>query len=241
MKAEESARLVRELRERLDLTQEQFAQRIGVTYSTVNHWENGKRTPQPFLLERLRALEKEVLEGGVDGAQQSSPRHTPPTSSSPAWQDAIALPGPGAEGQVKESGGSHGWGLPAVRQWVRKAENDLRNAEHTLTMPEDCPSDTVCFHAQQCVEKYLKALLTHLEIQHPPTHSIGVLISLIPSRERPGLGKRDQERLTEYATVTPYPGEYEPIRIEEAGTAVEIARRIRDRVRGGLPGEVLGG
>lgn len=43
--------------------------------------------------------------------------------------------------------------VAVVRQWVQKAENDLRNAKHTLTMGEDCPYDTVCFHAQQCVEK----------------------------------------------------------------------------------------
>ena len=38
MKNEDIPALVRELRQRLDLTQEQFAQRVGVTYSTVNHW-----------------------------------------------------------------------------------------------------------------------------------------------------------------------------------------------------------
>jgi transcriptional regulator with XRE-family HTH domain len=52
--------LIKELRERLGLTQEQFAQRVGVTYSTVNHWENGKRTPQPFLLRRLQELKEEL-------------------------------------------------------------------------------------------------------------------------------------------------------------------------------------
>lgn len=52
--------LVKELRKRLDLTQEQFAQRVGVTYSTVNHWENGKRVPQPFLLRRLIEMKEEL-------------------------------------------------------------------------------------------------------------------------------------------------------------------------------------
>ncbi len=52
--------LVKELRRILDLTQEQFAQKLGVTYSTVNHWENGKRMPQPFLLRRLLELKSEV-------------------------------------------------------------------------------------------------------------------------------------------------------------------------------------
>lgn len=55
-----TAALVRELRRRLALTQEQFAQKVGVTYSTVNHWENGKRAPQPFLLRRLGEMKGEL-------------------------------------------------------------------------------------------------------------------------------------------------------------------------------------
>ena len=47
----------------------------------------------------------------------------------------------------------------AVRLWVEKAEHDLRNAEYVLTLAERRPFDTVCFHCQQCAEKYLKALL----------------------------------------------------------------------------------
>jgi transcriptional regulator with XRE-family HTH domain len=45
--------LVKDLRARLNLTQEQFAKEVGVTFSTVNQWENGRRRPQPFLLNRL--------------------------------------------------------------------------------------------------------------------------------------------------------------------------------------------
>ena len=52
--------LVKRLRRQLRLTQEQFAHAIGVTYSTVNHWENGKRAPQPFLLRRLQDMEKRL-------------------------------------------------------------------------------------------------------------------------------------------------------------------------------------
>ena len=54
-------KLVKELRERLGLTQEQFAQKVGVTFSTVNHWENGKRNPQPFLVRRLLEMKEEVM------------------------------------------------------------------------------------------------------------------------------------------------------------------------------------
>ena len=60
MKNEAVSALVKELRRRLHLTQEQFAQRVGVTYSTVNHWENGKRMPLPFLVKRLREMKEEL-------------------------------------------------------------------------------------------------------------------------------------------------------------------------------------
>jgi len=69
-------KLVKELRERLQLTQEQFAQKVGVTYSTVNHWENGKRVPQPFLIRRLLELKEEIAKGGGGGheGKRTSPQ-----------------------------------------------------------------------------------------------------------------------------------------------------------------------
>jgi len=52
--------LIKELREHLGMTQEQFAQEVGVTFSTVNSWENGKRRPLPFLVRRLLQMEEEL-------------------------------------------------------------------------------------------------------------------------------------------------------------------------------------
>jgi putative transcriptional regulator len=52
--------LVRALRHRLGLTQEQLAQEVGVSFSTVNVWENGKRAPLPFLRKRLIEMAKQV-------------------------------------------------------------------------------------------------------------------------------------------------------------------------------------
>ncbi|MBP6875764.1 MAG: helix-turn-helix transcriptional regulator [Candidatus Eisenbacteria bacterium] len=63
MNSDDIPSLIKALRKRLGLTQEQFAQKVGVTYSTVNHWENGKRTPQPFLVRRLIELRDELAAG----------------------------------------------------------------------------------------------------------------------------------------------------------------------------------
>jgi len=41
----------------------------------------------------------------------------------------------------------HNEQVAVVREWVGKAENDLKNATHTLKLGKECPTDTVCFHA----------------------------------------------------------------------------------------------
>jgi HEPN domain-containing protein len=48
--------------------------------------------------------------------------------------------------------------MAVAHEWTAKADNDLRSVEYLLKM-ENCPTDTICFHAQQSVEKCLKALL----------------------------------------------------------------------------------
>jgi len=120
--------------------------------------------------------------------------------------------------------------MAVAREWVAKAENDLKSAAHLLKM-KDCPFDNVCFNAQQCVEKYLKALLITQGLEFPKIHDLGGLLVLLPPRLRPSLDNHEQDRLTDYATVTRYPGNYEPISVTEARQAVKIARRIQREVR----------
>jgi len=127
--------------------------------------------------------------------------------------------------------------LAVVREWVVKAENDLTNAAHVLKLATECPTDTVCFHAQQCVEKYLKALLVLDGIDFPKTHDIERLTALLPARADIRLTAEEQGRLTDYATTTRYPGSGE-ILLTEARRAVALARRVRKQVRNLLPSEV---
>ncbi len=126
-----------------------------------------------------------------------------------------------------------------AHEWSDKADNDLKNAAHTLKLGRDCPTDTVCFHAQQCVEKYLKAFLVLVETPFPKTHDIELLISLMPKGMRIPLSPGQQRRLTDYATVTRYPGSYETIPLTEAKEAVKLARRIRQKIRKLLEKEPL--
>jgi HEPN domain-containing protein len=127
--------------------------------------------------------------------------------------------------------------LRVVREWVVKAENDLTTAVHTLKLKEKCPTDAVCFHAQQCVEKYVKAFLTLQGIAFPKTHDIEQLFRLLPNDLGAALDVERQRSFTRYATVTRYPGTYDPVAIHQARLAVANARKVRQAIRRALPRE----
>ena len=59
-------RLVQELRERMGLTQEKFAAKLGVTYPTINRWENGRAKPSPLAMKQIEKLTKGLGERGRD-------------------------------------------------------------------------------------------------------------------------------------------------------------------------------
>lgn len=51
---------IRELRRNLNMTQENFAHEIGVTFATVNRWENGRTQPNKVAQKVLKQLERKL-------------------------------------------------------------------------------------------------------------------------------------------------------------------------------------
>lgn len=53
------ANTIKELRSKLLLTQSEFANYLGVSFETVNRWENGKNEPTMKIKRKLRELFEE--------------------------------------------------------------------------------------------------------------------------------------------------------------------------------------
>jgi transcriptional regulator with XRE-family HTH domain len=51
-------KLIRELRLGAGLTQEKFAVKLGVTYPTINRWENGHTKPSPLAMQKIEEMLK---------------------------------------------------------------------------------------------------------------------------------------------------------------------------------------
>ena len=69
-----------------------------------------------------------------------------------------------------------------IEQWIIKGDHDFGTAKITyLHIPEYL--DTVTFHCQQAVEKYLKAYLIHISIDFKYTHDLVYLLELITQKD----------------------------------------------------------
>ena len=113
-------------------------------------------------------------------------------------------------------------------EWVRKAEEDAVVAEWASGAGH---CDAACFHAQQAVEKYLKALLVTQGKDFPKIHALRTLFDLAGMSE--GEGDLDELRwLTREAGEVRYPGE--SATREDAERAVKIMKRWRARLRDAL-------
>lgn len=57
---------IRELRTSLGLTQQSLAQRLGVSFATINRWENGQTKPSAFYWKQLRVLAQAIAEQSAE-------------------------------------------------------------------------------------------------------------------------------------------------------------------------------
>ena len=117
-----------------------------------------------------------------------------------------------------------------VRDWIIKAEEDFESAKTLIQKRTHHLSNAVCFHAQQCAEKYLKALLTSHRIPFPKTHDLIDLLelakSIVPTLE---LLRANLEYLQPYAVDFRYPGDFATRK--EAVRALRLMSHIRDIIR----------
>ena len=117
-----------------------------------------------------------------------------------------------------------------VGQWLNKADEDYIVLER-LFKDEEPILIPIAFHAQQAVEKYLKAYLTSKHIDFPKTHDIQEIRNLIAS-VNPGISEelKDCDLLTPYGVEIRYPSDFPDVTFEEAKQAVELVRRTRQAI-----------
>ncbi len=121
-----------------------------------------------------------------------------------------------------------------IHEWIKKVEEDYEGALHLSRRGKKPLPDLVCFHSQQCAEKYLKAFLIFHDTPFPKTHDLLMLLDLsIPHHPALELQRELFEFLNPYSVQFRYPG-YETT-ADEANTAVSTMKEIRTLFKNCIP------
>jgi len=97
---------------------------------------------------------------------------------------------------------------PLTAEWIQKAEEDFAGAVQLQRQTVSPLPNLICFHCQQCAEKYLKARLYEAGIDFPKTHDLWSLLKLVlPVEPLWELARSSLRLLNEYSINFRYPGD----------------------------------
>jgi HEPN domain-containing protein len=120
--------------------------------------------------------------------------------------------------------------MDEIKDWIEKADHDLGSAKVIyLHLPEYF--DTIAFHCQQAVEKYLKALLIFYQIDFTRTHDLIYLLERISEKVEIE-DSRFQKAffLSNFGVQIRYPNNIIKLTKEEIESAIEISQEFRNYV-----------
>jgi HEPN domain-containing protein len=118
----------------------------------------------------------------------------------------------------------------ATVEWVTKAEGDFTTAGRELRARKYPNYDAVCFHAQQCAEKYLKAILQENDKHIPKIHNLIELMLLCEKIDGSfEMLRADLVIMERFSVRTRYPGE--TAEKEDAQSAYAAAGIVREFIK----------
>ena len=118
--------------------------------------------------------------------------------------------------------------IDLVKNWIKKADGDLKTAKDELNTT-DPVTTAICFHAQQCVEKYLKTYLVFHKKDFKKIHDVAEHLELCKEIDGSFDTLREYKiaELTRYATKMRYGDDFHCPSKDEAQEAVVKAEKVK--------------
>jgi HEPN domain-containing protein len=113
-----------------------------------------------------------------------------------------------------------------VEKWLFRANEDLAVIDRLLQTDPEAYASTICFHAQQAVEKYLKALLASKGVDFPRTHDVDFLLAECREVSPGQFDQIDLKSLTDFGVTIRYPDDFYVPDLSETGYYGQVAREI---------------
>ena len=112
-----------------------------------------------------------------------------------------------------------------IKKWLFRAKEDLSVLNRLADDEIEFYTSTICFHAQQSVEKNLKAFLVYHDVDFPRTHDVDFLLDECQKID-PSNFEIDLKSLTEFGVSVRYPDDFFIPEVMETKEYIEIANVV---------------
>jgi HEPN domain-containing protein len=112
--------------------------------------------------------------------------------------------------------------MERYESWIERAKSSLEISKIAVNV--NVYYEDLCYQSQQAVEKALKGLLIYYGVEHEFTHNIGILLNELEKVTEIPENIKETTKLTKYAVITRYPGEYDELTKENYEESIKIAK-----------------
>lgn len=116
-----------------------------------------------------------------------------------------------------------------LNNWIYRAREDISVMERLADSGIEYYTSTICFHAQQAVEKYLKSFLIFHDIDFPRTHDVDFLLIECQKIDNANF-QFDFKSLTEFGVSIRYPDDFYIPRVNETKEYLVVALEVKKTV-----------
>jgi len=117
-----------------------------------------------------------------------------------------------------------------LQHWLFRADEDMDVLNNLVKSGASKYTSTICFHAHQAVEKYLKAFLVYHDVNFPRTHDLDFLLIECQKIDENAFDI-NLKSLTDYGVSVRYPDDFFIPDITETLEYQEIANNIKNIVK----------
>ncbi len=121
-----------------------------------------------------------------------------------------------------------------IQNWLFRAREDIAVMNRLSDSEIEFYTSTICFHAQQSVEKYLKTFLIYHDIDFPRTHDVDFLLMECQKIDDTNFDL-NLKSLTEFGVSVRYPDDFYIPSVKETKEYLEIALTVKSIVESLIP------
>jgi HEPN domain-containing protein len=117
-----------------------------------------------------------------------------------------------------------------LKNWLIKANEDIAVIKQLSKDNSELYTSSISFHAQQAVEKFLKAFLVFHDHDFPRTHDVDFLLAECLTIDNNDFENIDLKNLNDFAIAVRYPDDFLIPSVEEALESINIAIIVKTAV-----------